>query len=190
MRLFFGVPLSDNVKNEIRRAIENFPVTNPPWKWIPGDNLHITLKFLGEVDERLLVDLVELGNLVAGSIDSFTIDYSRFGAFPSLSRPRVIFYSVAEGASALSELARQIEKETARIGFPPEKRAFRAHVTLARIKRPISSMVREKLRQVPPLPEGTSQRVDHFILYRSHLSRTGAVYEELNRFNLKLDGDC
>jgi len=57
MRLFFAVRVSDEIKKDIREALTSFPVRNPPWRWIPPENLHITLKFLGEVDEKDIPDL-------------------------------------------------------------------------------------------------------------------------------------
>ncbi len=165
-------------------AMENFPIENPPWRWIRSVNLHITLKFLGEVDEALLEPLKRSAQTAASTMEPFSLGFGPFGGFPNLSRPRVLFYSVTEGAAELAELAGAVEKEVASLGFPPERRAFRAHVTLTRVKRPLDRKTIEKVREVEDLPGGTVQRVEWFSLFRSHLRREGAVYEELARFEL------
>jgi len=185
MRLFFAVPLSGDVRAAIEEALADFPIKKPPWRWIKSANLHITLKFLGEVDDTVLDSLIESGKSAASRIAPFTLVYGPFGGFPSLSRPRVLFYSVTDGATELAGLARVIEEEVASLGFPEERRAFKAHVTLARVKRPIERVVRDKLKEVESLPPGTVQKVESFSLFRSHLKRDGAVYEELERFRLE-----
>lgn len=185
MRLFFAVQLDDDIRDTIARALEDFPLKDPPWRWIRPENLHITLKFLGEVDEILLDDLIDAAADVALRIAPFSIAYGPFGGFPSLSRPRVLFYAISDGAADLAKLAKVVEDGVAALGFPVEKRAFKAHVTLARLKRPLDSRTRDRLKEVHSLPSGTVQEVERFSLMRSHLRRDGAVYEELKRFQLE-----
>ncbi|UCF05988.1 MAG: RNA 2',3'-cyclic phosphodiesterase [bacterium] len=183
MRLFFAVVTADSVKRIVERQIETFPVQNPPWRWIPPENYHMTLKFLGDVEEDRLRELGEAALSVAPRIPPFRLAYGGFGVFPSLSRPRVIFYELKEGHEELATLAGALEGALEQIGFPRERRPFRAHLTLARIKRPLPPQVRNLLTTVPPLPGTPAQQVDSFVLMRSHLRRTGAVYEEIEQFD-------
>ncbi|MCK4236721.1 MAG: RNA 2',3'-cyclic phosphodiesterase [Candidatus Krumholzibacteria bacterium] len=184
MRLFFAVVAAERVKKVVKKAVDSFPVTVPPWRWIPPENYHMTLKFLGEVEDKFLPSLHDAALRVASNTGSFQIIYGRFGGFPSLSRPRVIFYRIEEGAEELSSLAGLLEDEAERLGFEKERRPFRAHLTLARIKRRFPLALGEKLKDVSPLPPYTAQEVDHFVLMRSHLSRGGALYEEIYSFEL------
>ncbi len=184
MRLFFAVPVIETVKELIAREIERFPVNDPPWRWIPPENLHLTLKFLGDVEEQLVPSLAQAAERTVAGIPGFRISFGRFGAFPSLRGPRVIFYGIEEGFESLASLASVLEKETERIGFAREKRAFRAHLTLARIKRPLPSAITGKLETVPCLPPGAGQTVDRVVLMKSTLYRTGAVYGEIRSFAL------
>jgi 2'-5' RNA ligase len=183
MRLFFAVVTADPVKRIVESQIEAFPVKNPPWRWIPSANYHMTLKFLGDVEQDRLNEVAEAAVSVAPRIHPFRLAYGGFGGFPSLSRPRVIFYELEEGHGELAGLAGALEGALERIGFPRERRPFRAHLTLARIKRPLPPEVRNLLSAVPPLPGTPSQQVDSFVLMRSHLRRSGAVYEEIERFD-------
>ena len=111
MRLFFAVVAAERVKKVVKKAVDSFPVTVPPWRWIPPENYHMTLKFLGEVEDKFLPSLHDAALRVASNTGSFQIIYGRFGGFPSLSRPRVIFYRIEEGAEELSSLAGLLEDE-------------------------------------------------------------------------------
>ncbi len=182
MRLFYAVHVSDAIKNDIADALKAFPVRNPPWRWIVPQNLHVTLKFLGELDDRVLPDLREIGRHAAQGIKPFRVTYRAFGGFPALTRPRVIFFEATEGTAELAELASRLESGAELVGVPRENRPFTAHLTLARIKEPLSPGIREALQKVPPLPATASQAVDHFSLIQSHLSPAGARYEEVDRF--------
>ncbi len=184
MRLFYAVKVSETIETEIAGAIRTFPVRNPPWRWIPPENMHLTLKFLGEVDEGMLDTLREAGAEAAAAAKPFRVVYGPFGAFPSLARPRVLFFQAIEGAEGLAALARALEEGAERLGIPREERPFRAHITLARIKEPLPGAVTEKLGAVPALSPAAEQTVDRFALMRSHLARSGATYEEVAGFSL------
>lgn len=185
MRLFFAVPASRGVREAVRTAIESFPVDNPPWRWIPPENFHLTLKFLGETDEKLLPSLHDAASVVSSRVAPFSMTFGGFGGFPSLSRPRVVFFEITSGFEELAGLAALVEEAVAPLGFAKERRSFRAHLTLARIKRRLPPAVSEKLLTVPPLPASTVLEVHHFVLMRSHLRREGAMYEEIGSFPLR-----
>lgn len=185
MRLFFGVNIIPRLTELVWRSIEQSPILDSPWRWIPRGNYHITLKFLGETDDMIMPDLKGAAERAVSEIDSpFRIRLDDFGAFPSLSRPRVVFYSVREGKEKLSILAQALNREMASFGFKAERRRYHAHLTLARIKKKPRPALIEKLKNIPPLPEEASQMVDSVVLFRSHLSRSGALYEKVCDFAL------
>ena len=184
MRLFFAVHISDEVRRLVRSEIERIPIDHPPWRWIKPENYHITLKFLGEVEESMLNPLVEAASRAAAPLRPFYLSFDRFGAFPSLGRPRVLFFAAERGSKDLARLAGRIEEEIAPIGFEREKRKFSAHLTLARIRKRPHPKILEILESVPALPDSAGQTVDRFVLMRSTLRRSGAVYEELRSFTL------
>ena len=184
MRLFFAVPVSRAIRELVTKSIENARLSDPPWRWIPSANYHLTLKFLGETDEEIIPDLGHAGRAAARSIVPFTIAFGPFGGFPSLGRPRVIFFGIESGMPELRELAAKLEGDLRRLGFSKERRPFKAHLTLARIKRPLPPHLRERLGSIQPLPSDARQVVDHFVLMRSHLGREGATYEELGSYPL------
>ncbi|MDD4857476.1 MAG: RNA 2',3'-cyclic phosphodiesterase [Candidatus Krumholzibacteria bacterium] len=184
MRLFYAVKVSDAIKTDIEAAIRAFPLRNPPWRWISTGNMHLTLKFLGEVDEGVVPDLKAVAANAASRVKPFRVAYGPFGGFPNLARPRVIFFQAMEGARELAEIARHLEAGVEPLGIPRENRPFAAHLTLARIKEPLPHGTVERLTSVPPLPPTAFQDVDRFVLMRSHLAREGATYEEIGSFPL------
>jgi 2'-5' RNA ligase len=185
VRLFFAVPIAETVKGIVSRSIDEFPIRNPPWRWIRPENFHITLKFLGEVDEGLLARLVEIGREVATGASPFELSFGRFHAFPSVSRPRVLLFHAESGEEPLAGLSRSLEDGLEPLGFEREGRRFRAHLTLARVKRPPGADVLRALEKVPPLPADAKQVVDRIVLIRSVLTRAGAEYEEVDFFALQ-----
>jgi 2'-5' RNA ligase len=180
--LFFAVAASAEVREAVRGAIASFPVRRPPWRWIEPGNFHLTVKFLGEVDERIVPLLHEAAAAVAARTAPFRLRFGRFGAFPSLTRPRVIFFEISEGAERLASLAAEVEEAMEALDFKRERRPFRAHLTLARIKNPLPREVCEALTRVGPLPDSAVQNVERFVLMRSELGREGARYEEIGSY--------
>ncbi len=184
MRLFFAVPIGENVCSAVHEAVGRIPLDDPPWRWIPPRNYHITLKFLGDVGEALLPRLVDAATRAAAGLSPFELSFGRFGAFPSFSRPRVLFYAADRGSEELASLSGRLEEELGTLGFEPERRGFRAHLTLARVRDRLPPEMRRILETVPGLEGTAHQRVERFVLMQSTLSRSGARYEELGSFRL------
>jgi RNA 2',3'-cyclic 3'-phosphodiesterase len=145
--------------------------------WVGADNFHLTLKFLGGV-ETGRVDAVVAGLTgAAAGCPAFDVAVRGLGAFPSPTRPRVLWAAVAEGAAAMSVVARRVDEALGPLGFEPETRAFSPHVTLGRVRVPRSSP-----RLAEALADGGEfgrQRVDRLVLMRSELSPRGPRYTEL-----------
>jgi 2'-5' RNA ligase len=184
MRLFVAVNFDHATREAIRGAIERFPVARPPWRWSAPESWHLTLKFLGETSagsldrtERAL-DGVRVGHA------PFEMTLGRFGAFPSLRAPRVLFFQVERGASALAALAGEVDAAlAAAIGLEAERRPYHAHATVARVKEPIAPAVAAQLASVPALDTPVT-RVSTFELMESRLGRAGAQYSVVKQFAL------
>jgi 2'-5' RNA ligase len=184
VRLFFAVDFSEAVKSAIAAALEAVPVKNPPWRWIAADNLHLTLKFLGERPDEDVAALGECAASAVAQLPSFHMSLGRFGGFPNLGNPRVLFYGVEDGAPPLRDLASRLDGElSTRMRIEPEKRPFKAHATVARVKTRLPAGIVRKLEAVPPL-EGVTQQVDSVVLMKSELSPQGARYHALKAFAL------
>lgn len=179
MRLFFAVNVTPDVTRGIRDAIGRFPVENPPWRWVQSDNLHITLKFLGEMAPPAVPDLVSAAGHACAQLRPFELSFGRFGAFPNMRAPRVLFYGADRGAEELKRLAGSLETALhQRLGIERERRPFQSHITVARIKTPLSREISAMLVTVPPL-EGLSMEIGSISLMHSELLRSGAVYRQV-----------
>lgn len=184
MRLFFAVNLDEDVRDRVMDAIGCIGIDDPPWRWVARGNLHLTMKFLGDMDERRVADLVRCAEAACRDVPAFRLRLGRLGGFPSLRRPRVLFYEADAGVDSLRRLADRLDRALeARLDIARERRPFRAHATIARIRSPISSEVADRLAAAPPVENG-SQTIGRLSLMQSHLRREGAVYQSLKEIAL------
>jgi 2'-5' RNA ligase len=150
----------------------------PQFRWTPAGNLHLTVRFIGNVDRRLVEAIAD--RLGARSLPAFDLELGDLGTFGRGRHVRVVWQGLRDGAEALEALAAQVEAECATAGLVAEKRPFQAHLTLARA-RPRDGA------ELPPLPEPPGVRpwrASELVLYASRLSRTGATYEPLRAVKL------
>ncbi len=151
----------------------------PEFRWAPAANLHLTVRFIGNVDRSLVEAIAD--RLAARSLPAFDLELGDLGTFGRGRHARVVWQGLLAGAEAVTALAAQLDAECAAAGLLGEKRPFQAHLTLARA-RPRDGA------DLPPLPEPprlSGWRATDLVLYASRLSRTGATYEPLR--TVKLD---
>jgi 2'-5' RNA ligase len=133
MRLFVAVNLPPAVRSAIYADAVTLRAACPGVRWVSSTALHVTLKFLGERDDRLVDGFRAALESVAGRHERLTVDTTAVGAFPNFRRPRVVWVGMT-GERALQALARGIDEAFAHLGVPEESRAFQAHLTLGRVK--------------------------------------------------------
>ncbi len=188
IRAFVAINLSDEIYRQLEEVTRNLQelLAGVPIRWVPVRNIHVTLKFLGDVSIKNLEVLKKLLEAEAHSHPAFEISVGDLGAFPSDRRPRVLWAGV-KAPQELSALQRGIELETARLGYAPEDRPFSPHLTLARIGRNAEShdlrLVGEVLKSSNVGFMGAT-RIQAVHLYRSDLKPGGAVYTQLHTANL------
>jgi 2'-5' RNA ligase len=153
-----------------------------PWagevRWVPPENIHLTLRFLGDIPEDATDELVEVVASATRCRRAFEIELRDTLLLPSRRRPRVIAVGVAP-SEPLDALAVEIETAVVAQGLAPEQRSFRAHVTLGRLRR----SPRAPLGTLAPPPLAAFD-VEHFVLLRSRLRERGAEYSVLHHFAL------
>lgn len=155
----------------------------------------MTLKFLGEIPEGQSDEVGEILEEVVARVSPFRTALTQPGVFPGLRRPRVLWMGLSDENHAFRNLAGRMGRKFEKLGFPQEGRSFRPHLTLARIKEPRSVSrsiptqplhpmdAEEFLRNFALQPLNRSEfPVPEVVLFRSHLTRSGAVYEALMRF--------
>jgi 2'-5' RNA ligase len=175
-RLFLGVPLDQEVRAMLAQHLQEYRIPGRP---VPPDNWHLTVRFLGNVDqivtERLLAELdqADLGN-------AFAIALGDLGAFPRPARASVLWLALDKGQERLTELNQISEEASQAAGLAPEERPFSPHLTLSRIRPELD--VRSDLASYRRAP--LQWTAGELLLYQSRTGRGGAVYEELERFPL------
>jgi 2'-5' RNA ligase len=185
VRLFVAIYFSDAVRDAIDVALAHFPVADPPWRWSKPETWHITLKFIGDTPPGDVDAVVAALEESASRHDGFDLALGRFGAFPHLKNPRVLFYDVSVGLEPCALLAHDVDAALERAtGLARESRKFHPHVTVARIKQRPPREVTDALTSVPALspPPFRAASVD---LMESRLGPGGARYAVVRRIPLR-----
>lgn len=186
MRLFFAVLLPDDVlstalkyQSALRRIKDD-----PGLRWCGSDQLHFTLRFMGEVNMQRATRAVETAGIVRERIAPFNLTLGGAGAFPNIDRPSVLWLGLKRGAEELGVLAQSLESTLAERGFRGENRAFQPHLSLARIKTWNAEKAAISILIHAPSDEIASMYVDRFALVKSELKPTGAIYTVVDQYIL------
>jgi len=175
MRLFIAIDLPDHTKQELASLINTFKKYNLDAKWVKDTNLHLSLKFLGEVNEGAIANIEKIIIRTAGQHKSLEVTIRNFGFFPNEQFPRVFFVATDE-EEALKRIAITLENALSEIGFDKENR-FTSHITLARLRsvKNIETLKTEIKKTVvqKKIP------VSEIVLFKSILQTTGPVYEKI-----------
>ncbi len=179
MRLFFGVGLPMGVRKEVWNFCSTIKEKLPRMKWVEEGNLHITLRFLGEVEKEKLATLVRLSDEASRDTKAFPVTLGSLGAFPNHKRARVFWWGLSEGGEECVQLFRKLEARLVDSGFTPEDKAFHPHITLSRLNPPSTLAIEDYTT-----PKGSSFTCDRFTLYESVLRPQGPLYKTIKEFDL------
>jgi 2'-5' RNA ligase len=188
MRCFVAIDLPDDVRRALDATMGRLRGAAPraDVRWVSAQAMHLTLKFLGQVPEDRLPEVREAVEAVATATPRIRLACAGLGFFPGPSRPRVVWAGITEGVGALKVLAAVLEAALEPLGFPPEGRPFRGHVTLGRVRSPrAGSSLARAMSDTGDTSFG-AWTASQVVLYRSHLRPTGSIYEPLAR--LSFDG--
>lgn len=179
LRLFVAVEIPPDVRESVRAAVEPIRERHPKGRWVPLENQHVTVKFLGSTWPRLVEGATRTVGDVAARHARFETRVSELGAFPKPRRARVLWVGLDDPDERLARIAADLDDALAR-DFAPEKRAFTPHLTVARFDPPVSL-------EGELAPAGVAWRpfeIGSLTLFRSHLKRPAPVYEALATFEL------
>jgi RNA 2',3'-cyclic 3'-phosphodiesterase len=186
MRLFFGVPISEEARariTELRRQLE--PAAGKV-SWVQPANCHFTLRFLGEVPEARVPQVAEAGDGIWAQVGSGRVALRGVGAFPSLRTVRVMWVGLTEGQETLAALERALSDALAAgPGVAREKRPFTAHLTIGRVREPRRNPELEAaLARLADVDVG-SFVVNQFVLFQSTLRPTGPIYGAVRTYEAR-----
>jgi 2'-5' RNA ligase len=174
MRLFIAIPIPSPAVDHASGLLRELQQLEWPVRWVRDDALHLTLKFFGEVTSDRVDPIEEMVQFATEGLHPMEMTFLGGGGFPSRRHPRVLRLEVEAGPD-LELLQDRIERGGEEIGFPPEGRPFRPHLTLGRVREghrlPPGAMDR-----LESLPHGAPFRADRIILYESRLTKAGPTY--------------
>jgi 2'-5' RNA ligase len=183
IRAFIAIDLSQDIQIHLDEVIRKYKtqLNNIPIRWVDASNIHLTLKFLGEVSLSNLTILTDMIQIEISSHHQFDIRVGGAGAFPNIRQPRIIWVGF-EAPPELTAIQNGIEITSGRLGYVREERAFSPHLTLGRVSRNASS---QDVKAISKALESTkvgflgATCVEKVHLYRSDLQPTGAVYTQI-----------
>jgi len=188
MRCFIAI----NINQTIRAALGNLQqelqkkadIKKGDVKWVKPDAIHLTLKFLGEIEDKQVADVCNIVKDVAGRHKSFELSIESVGCFGGKSA-RVLWVGAGEGSENLLQLQKDLEQQLSNAGWPPEEREFTSHLTLCRVK---DSKAGFKLAQIADkykdLKLGTIS-ANSLCVYQSQLTPAGPIYTVLGNYQLQ-----
>ena len=189
VRSFIAIELPDELKEGLAQLQTQLKSSNPSSvKWVDPFGIHLTLKFLGDIDVARISEITQAIKAAAQEISSFHVEVKELGVFPNLRRVQVVWVGMGGEVDKLRQLQKRIEFNLAPLGFAAESRPFTPHLTLARLRDRALPGERERLGQ---LIAGTkfemvhTIKVDSINLMRSQLTREGAIYSRLSSVELR-----
>ena len=185
-RIFAAVDISDEARRKVAAYVSDLRSEFPKIRvgWDKPEKLHLTLKFLGDTNEKQLSELEKIVAETSSNINSFNLQIAETGVFPNARNPRVLWIDVQDESGNLSKINERLETECAKIGFAREKRAFVPHLTIGRIREPhrAKDLASKHLENIFEPIEIT---VSEIVIYESQLLPSGSVYSVVSKHTLK-----
>lgn len=184
MRAFLAIALPDEVRSALGGLKDQLAASGADVKWVDTEQLHLTLKFLGDITEPQRVLIASCMAEIGGRCAPYSMTLHAVGAFPSMTSPRVVWVDIREGRAQMERLAQLVEHGAATLGWARDTRPFAAHITLGRVRSSRRrQMLSVRLRQPIWQPPGM-WRVESLRLYQSVLGAAGPRYTVLEEFPL------
>jgi 2'-5' RNA ligase len=184
LRTFIAVELDKQIIEELTRALNLLKETQGDVKWVTPPNAHITLKFLGSVDEQKIDKINKVIQESVSAYRPFSLTMQSLGAFPTLSSPKVIWIGALSEENNLEKLTQTLETKLVSLHFPKEKRDFKSHITIGRVRSNKNKAGLINLLQTLEIAK-KEMLVKTVTLFKSTLSPKGSIYERLSVASLK-----
>lgn len=189
IRAFIAIEMPEAIRSALSSLQGSLrPDQHPYVKWVDPWGIHLTLKFLGNIPQRQVPEIVEAMSHASTGVPPFQLHLGELGAFPNLGRPRVIWVGMTGEVDALLRLQKGIDQALVPLGFAMETRPFTAHLTLGRLRERASYDERKRIGGLVLSTQGfvaTPMRVTEVSLMRSRLTPAGAIYSRLATVELK-----
>ena len=188
IRAFIAIELPEQIRQSIARLQEGLKTkSRAPVKWVEPGNIHLTLKFLSNINAAITGDVIRAMEGAARGISSVRLGVEGLGAFPNNQRAQVIWVGLTGDLEKLRELQRRIDTALAGLGFPGEKRPFSPHLTIARLRDRATPADRQGIRELimaTGFQSGLDFNAGSVHLMKSRLTREGPIYSRLGSVRL------
>ena len=189
LRTFIAIEFPESLLDQVEKQTARLrgPLGDELVRWVPTQNMHLTLKFIGNVGKPHVDFLKQLVSQTADGHSQFDLQFGGSGSFPNSKRPRVLWVGIHAPAE-LAALQRSIEAGASRLGYEKESRAFSPHLTLGRVRQNVSVADTQKIRNtIESTQIGTigKAHIDSVHLFQSELNPSGSVYTKLFSAKLK-----
>ena len=185
IRSFIAFELPAAVTSRLDRVQQKLKALGLKARWVRPQNIHLTLKFLGNIDPAAVEKIGQAMADAAGDCAPIALTVDGIGFFPGLRRPRVIWVGLGGATGVLLDLQRNLADRLAAIGFAKDKKSFKAHLTLGRIRQAVDPHVLSRAVEDYADLESLKFTADRIILFKSDLKPSGAVYSPLKQATLK-----
>ena len=179
-RTFIAVEALDEVQSSALGVIDRLRGATDGVRWVEPDNLHWTLQFLGDLDDREMAEVCLRTVRIAAKHEAFELEAHGVGAFPSIQKPRTLWLGAGRGADKFCALQADVERLLNELGFRGENRAFTPHLTIGRTSGAAGTLLSDRLAKLADL-DGGLMSVDEVIVFASELGRAGPEYSVLAR---------
>ena len=182
MRVFLAIELPQTVQARLAEVQRMLAEAGADVKWVQSRHLHLTIRFLGEIDEPQRHAVEQAARRVASQTPPISARVSGVGAFPSMRAPRVVWVGIEEGREGLVRLAERLEEALVQAGVQQEARPFEAHMTLGRVRSPRRQT--ELVERITQFAWSSPEPfvADHLTLFQSVLSSSGPTHTPLARW--------
>lgn len=180
VRTFVAVEISSEIRTRAAQLMAKLNSTAAKVRWVEPHNLHLTLKFLGDVDLLEIPELCQAVTDAVADLPPFEIEARGAGVFPDLSNPRTVWLGIGRGTDEMVELHAAVERSLTGLGFRRDQRRFRPHLTIGRVRGagPGNSELAERVAEQADFSGGVAS-VEEVVVFSSELGREGPTYEML-----------
>ena len=181
LRIFLALDLDQAIKSQLLRLQNRLDKIGAEVRWVKDEHIHLTMKFLGEITDQTAADVCRLCQNVSAEFEPFEFEVRAAGCFANHGRPRVLWVGVEDPSGSVRRLNERIEKTLAPLGLRRERRAFRPHVTLGRVRSARNALeLRAEVVKNTSFETGTAQATE-ITIYSSELGPDGPVHTVIGR---------